>query len=393
LVLGCSYVRMRQLAPWVFAGAPGHPALRELCDEVAARAAGGAPLSADPRLDGAERSGAGVFTDVLLAHAAAHPPARRDDPWGVRLLPRVRFAAPQEPAYGLAPGDPGVAVLHHPAPRPAAAGGTSGGAGGWAASGAWPWAVSVQGVTSEVARRWRQRSEDAEAAALARMAERDAATGLYPVSLDFDPPFDLLTHRAGRGERQSGADVSAALTTHGGWQPSVQPARRPSLVDVVVGSLGGHSARGVLVDVGAGYGLLSLAAAARGHRVHAWELGPASLEALEASLRHNGFQHLVQVRPGLGCLAHRCCAAWWRACCAWRSAVGGGELHPTRPRLWYPNSPIPLNPSQPCPQRAPPPPPLAVTGAQGASGVAGAGGLHLHTAQAQQQRRRRWHAG
>ncbi len=55
-----------------------------------------------------------------------------------------------------------------------------------------------------------------------------------------------------------------------------------------------HAARAA--DVGAGYGLLSLAAAARGHRVHAFELGPGSLEALEASLAHNGFEHLVKVR-------------------------------------------------------------------------------------------------
>lgn len=128
------------------------------------------------------------------------------------------------------------------------------------------------------------------------MEERDAAQQLYPVSVDFEPAFDLLTHRLGHGERQSGADVGAALTTHGSWQPSVQPSRRPSLVDAVVGSLGGTgSKQNVLVDVGAGYGLLSLAAAARGHRVHAFELGPASLEALEASIQHNGFEHLVQV--------------------------------------------------------------------------------------------------
>ena len=56
-------------------------------------------------------------------------------------------------------------------------------------------------------------------------------------------------------------------------------------------------------DVGAGYGLVTLAAAARGHRVHAFELGPASLEALEASLAHNGFEHLVQVGLALqGCV-------------------------------------------------------------------------------------------
>lgn len=106
----------------------------------------------------------------------------------------------------------------------------------------------MQDVTFEVARRWRHRSENAEEAEARVMAERDAAAQLYPVSVDFDPPFDLLTHRLGRGERQSGADVGAAITTHGSWQPSVQPSRRPSLADVVVGSMGGaESKRNVLV--------------------------------------------------------------------------------------------------------------------------------------------------
>lgn len=77
-------------------------------------------------------------------------------------------------------------------------------------------------------------------------------------------------------------------------------------------------------DVGAGYGLLSLAAAARGHRVHAWELGPGSLEGLQASLAHNGFEHLVQV-GGLGG------GGWWYECVVgdwWaelRSRAGSGQ--------------------------------------------------------------------
>ncbi|KAL4444209.1 hypothetical protein ABPG75_011946 [Micractinium tetrahymenae] len=286
--LQAGYVRQRQLAQWVFAGAPGHPALQELCDRIAAAAAARQTFSSDARINALERTGAGLFTDVLLRHAAAHPPAARDDPWGVRLLPRVRFGAPPSPAFGLTPSDPGVVALHHAPP---------GGRSEQETSSGWSWQqVTVEGVTSEVARRWRHRSEDVGAAEAVRMAQRDAELALYPVSVDFDPPFDLLTHRLGRGERQSGADVGATLTTHGSWQPSVQPARRPSLVDALVGSMGGADQKhNVLVDVGAGYGLLSLAAAACGHRVHAFELGPASLEALEASLAHNGFEHLVQV--------------------------------------------------------------------------------------------------
>lgn len=107
-------MRQRQLVQSVFAGAPGHPALRELCDRIAAGVGKHHSFSTDSRLDALERSGAGLFTDVLLAHAAAHPPAQRQDPWGVRLLPRVTFGAPVKPAHGLSPADPGVAVLHHP---------------------------------------------------------------------------------------------------------------------------------------------------------------------------------------------------------------------------------------------------------------------------------------
>lgn len=110
----CSNVRLRQLVQWVFAGAPGHPALRELCDRIAEAVRAGSTFSSDARLDNLERTGAGLFTDVLLRHAGTHPPAAHQDPWGVRLLPRVLFAAPQQPAYGLSASDPGVAVLHHP---------------------------------------------------------------------------------------------------------------------------------------------------------------------------------------------------------------------------------------------------------------------------------------
>lgn len=111
--LEAGYVRQRQLSQYVFAGAPGHPALRDLCERIAAAVTKHNTFSSDARINALERTGAGLFTDVLLQHAAEHTPARRDDPWGVRLLPRVRFGAPQAPAYGLTPTDAGVVVLHH----------------------------------------------------------------------------------------------------------------------------------------------------------------------------------------------------------------------------------------------------------------------------------------
>jgi len=49
----------------------------------------------------------------------------------------------------------------------------------------------------------------------------------------------------------------------------------------------------VLLDVGAGSGYFSLAAAARGHRVIAFELSPRSLLSFEASIAYNGFQDRI----------------------------------------------------------------------------------------------------
>eukprot|EP00887_Chlorella_sp_A99_P001125 scaffold14.g1125.t1 len=297
-------VRTRPVAQWVFAAAAGHPALRDMCDRIAERVRGRAVFSTDGGIDTQERTGVGLFTDVVLEHAARHPPAKRDDPWGVRLLPRAAFGAPLQPGSGLSPADPGVVALHHQlgawrlqqhpwfwqrwlAPRGR---GSQEGGGNSSERGR----DEEDGVASM---QWRRPSREERAAQLVRMQAAQAAQRLFPVSAAFSPPFDLMTHLAGTGEQHSGQDVGAALTTHGSWQPSVQPSRRPTLTDAVVGSMGGQAAsKAVLVDVGAGYGLVALAAAARGHRVVAFELAPRSLEALEAAIARNGFGHLIDLQ-------------------------------------------------------------------------------------------------
>jgi len=131
-----------------------------------------------------------------------------------------------------------------------------------------------------------------------KIARKEAIYRLTPVSCPSDPPFDVLTHAVGVGEWHAGSDVSAALKSFGGWQPSVQPLRSPSLTDVIVGSLSYKSKRKgkkLLVDIGAGYGVVSLAAAARGHRVRAYEVGSRSFEALEESIKWNAFQSLIRL--------------------------------------------------------------------------------------------------
>lgn len=56
------------------AAAPGHPVLQAVAEHVARYAA--VSLSDDPEVVVAERSGAGVWSDVVLAHALAHPAAK-----------------------------------------------------------------------------------------------------------------------------------------------------------------------------------------------------------------------------------------------------------------------------------------------------------------------------
>lgn len=140
----------------------------------------------------------------------------------------------------------------------------------------------------------------------------------FPVSAAFEPPFTIMTDLVGSGDKQAGADVSALLSAWGSWQPALAASRRPSVAEALVGSLGKvwPGGPGVLVDVGAGHGFFSLAAAARGHRVVAFEAAPASLAAMQASIAYNGFAPLITLHnaslgasSGPWCLERRQLAA------------------------------------------------------------------------------------
>lgn len=71
---------------------------------------------------------------------------------------------------------------------------------------------------------------------------RDSGISLYPVSVEWEPPFTMLTTLVGAGDRQAGSDVAAVITAWGTWQPALSPNRRPSVSDALVGSLGGSKA-------------------------------------------------------------------------------------------------------------------------------------------------------
>lgn len=86
------------------------------------------------------------------------------------------------------------------------------------------------------------------------------------------------------------------ITSWGTWQAALsRPSRRPLVVDALVGSLGPPEQGAVLVDVSAGVGFFSLAAAARGHTVVAFESSARSLEAFSAGVVYNGFNDRIRL--------------------------------------------------------------------------------------------------
>ena len=60
-----------QVLQWIFAAAPGHPALRNICDHIAGSM--DTQFSGNKNFDTLERTGPGAFTDVILKHAQLHP--------------------------------------------------------------------------------------------------------------------------------------------------------------------------------------------------------------------------------------------------------------------------------------------------------------------------------
>ncbi|KAL3159283.1 hypothetical protein ABBQ32_011245 [Trebouxia sp. C0010 RCD-2024] len=274
-----NYARTRQVLQWVFAAAPGHPALRDICDHIAQNVY--TVFSQNTNRDTLERTGPGVFTDYVLKHAAMHPPSKRDDPWTVRLLPKVHFGVHPVGLDGIEPDAPGITVLHHYL-------------GTWKVRGGW----SRKRI--DLYRLWRKVKSfvDPDSSKPEKTVDKPSwqaphQTGLFPVSIEWEPPFTMLVDLIGHGDHQAGSDVSASLTAWGSWQPALAPTRGPTVLEALIGSLGGRGSNRVLLDIGAGQGLFSLAAAARGHRAIAFELSPNSLASFEASMAFNGFQDLI----------------------------------------------------------------------------------------------------
>ena len=259
-------VRQRSLRHDFIASIRKHPVLMDIYNQVASMK--GKVYSHVESLNTLERTGEGILTDTVLSYAL-HGSFRRE----IRLLPSKTFEKTQRETC--------IAPWKSPEK----------------ASGSEDVAHPAHLEISE----WFSRNDHDEdivaetVALLEKVAQREAQFTLVPVSSRFDPPFDVMTHAAGVGEWHAGSDVSAALLAYGTWQPSVIPSRGPNLVDIILGSMDLKGNRGVFVDVGAGYGLASLAAASRGHKVIAFEVGSKSLEAFKESITRNSFEDMITV--------------------------------------------------------------------------------------------------
>ena len=363
------FVRRRQVLNWVFAGAPGHPALREICDHIARSAH--RVFTNNTNRDTLERTGPGAFTDVIvrqfwlhsktsraakdvlaplatsawgtedtpetqarreeekLLHnskslhdsAVAGARGRAGDAWNVRVMPKVSFGVHPTGDDGVPFDDPGVLVAHHFL-------------GSWKSRKGWNSAkkgvgdyvtlfLTSLGLGKSGLEEYRAQLSRADPFyAMPTVNERAG----YPVSAAFDPPFDMLTHLSGSNASEGVVDASgSSLTKWGGWQAGRYEPRAPTSAEALVGSLSARDSPrgGVLVDVGAGLGFFSLAAAARGHPAIAFEWGGGD-ELFRASVAHNGFGKLVDVRTvRVGGRGEEYCRAIARAETAARKALAG----------------------------------------------------------------------
>ncbi|KAK9862507.1 hypothetical protein WJX84_003997, partial [Apatococcus fuscideae] len=289
------YARTRQICQWVFAAAPGHPALREVAEHIAHTLH--ITFDQNTNRDTLERTGPGVWTDKLLKYALHNPPSKKDTIWNVRILPKVSFGAHPIGIDNLPADNPDVVVLHQFL-------------GSWKSRSGW--SKKKLGFIGTLLQPFARRPPVVVAPAPPPPAPQQHVGQLYPLSITWNPPFYMQVNLKGHGDPQADEDTCAVLSQYGRWQPALAPGQSPTVADALVGSLGGTGAdKRVFLDIGAGVGLFSLAAASRGHKAIAFELSPNSLRTFNASIQYNGFQQQIDIQEiALGSTTEDICVDW-----------------------------------------------------------------------------------
>ena len=225
-------------------------------------------FSNDTNRDTLQKTGPGLFTDVVMNAAQQHPSSEHD-PWGVRFLPRVSFGVHPKGLDGVLPNSPDVIVQHH-------------------YIGSWKWRAWPFQFGSSPA-------PPPPAPSNATSPSRSRRLEFAVVSVHWEPSFDVYVFPAGSPDAPPGSFTALAsrwLTQYGRWHLEAStPPRGIGIADPVVGALERNG--GDFVAVTPGLGFVALAAAARGKRVRALvsaEPSPVT-QLFERAVERNGFAH------------------------------------------------------------------------------------------------------
>jgi len=115
----------------------------------------------------------------------------------------------------------------------------------------------------------------------------------YPVSVSWQPPFDMLLNEA-----QVEYHEDKAIAKWGIGQGGLAPFLQPSRVDLLIAALKTRPQSEVLVDSGAGLGFLSMAAAAAGRQVISWGHSSDN-ELFMWGIKANGMEKQIDLHEGV----------------------------------------------------------------------------------------------
>eukprot|EP01025_Chloroclados_australasicus_P006968 TRINITY_DN12208_c0_g2_i1.p1 TRINITY_DN12208_c0_g2~~TRINITY_DN12208_c0_g2_i1.p1 ORF type:complete len:694 (-),score=48.68 TRINITY_DN12208_c0_g2_i1:472-2553(-) len=254
-------VRQRQLASYVFAAVPGHPVLKEMVQILLQKSDNRQTLSMWARKTNRwevtqhfnlQRESEGLFTDLVLQHIQQHPANVTSNPWTISVLPIVAFGSSSQTNIK----------------------------------------TTMTGVVTVLNKRRSSFTSDH-----VPEVHKSADHLHYPVTILQNPAFTQMTNLVRQDTNQSHFDVSEQITKYGNFQWGIHYDARPTVWQIFLGFLGiaSDNPKMVFVDIGAGIGFTSLAAAARGHHVIAFEASKNSINTFVHSIEYNGFQSLINV--------------------------------------------------------------------------------------------------
>ena len=297
------FARRRQITNWVFAGAPEHPALREMANHVREHA--NAHFMNNTNRNTLEKTGPGAFTDTII-RAYWKDFNSDEERWTIKVLPRVAFGthpSESDSLDGLSQKEEkNVFVAHY------FLGSWKKDWGAYGRDGVLNKlnliAHSVKGTLPEY--RESLVKLDPGFKKMHHQEERSQ----YPVTALFDPAFEVIVGGmvpGNNGDTYNRSDIgngfflddflhddfcvssmSAQLTIRGEYQPGTSlriqtsPTSAEAIINVLERKLPLRSSlapyeqdpkeedRGFFIDVGTNVGYFSLCAAARGHKVLAF---------------------------------------------------------------------------------------------------------------------------